>query len=135
MLALGGVLAWAMPASEPLLRGVPDVNSELAMGAVAALVVAVFGVGATWGWSAMRRLNVARTWPRLGLLVVGWILIPGACALIPVVLTTVICLLIGEIEFFQDETYRAMLKMSLLALPGIVVETLAWRKERQSKAA
>ena len=51
--------------------------------------------GAVWGFSAARRLGEHRTWPRLGLIVLGWELVVG----MPLVLAMPIITYIEALEF------------------------------------
>jgi hypothetical protein len=88
--------------------------------------------GSLWGLSAAKRLGEERTWPRLGLLFLGWTFTPGGiCAFI-----------VPLIVILEKLDHRGpgeswlwwVCHLGVLILPGIVPVVAAVRVERRCRA-
>jgi hypothetical protein len=56
-------------------------------------IFALMGTGSVWGWSAARSLAAPEGWPRMKILIAGWLLVPGLFLLFSCVVTLVITLI------------------------------------------
>lgn len=84
-------------------------------------------LGSIWGWSAAKRLNETQTRRRIGLLAMGWLLVPGIIAAASFVLTTAVSVIIGipTAPFFVDRFwifYAGSALASVLAIPALYCE-------------
>jgi hypothetical protein len=90
--------------------------------------------GSLWGLSAARRLGEERTWPRLGLLFLGWTFTPGGiCAVV-----------VPVVEILEQLDHHGMAVLSqpwrwwvchvaAFMLPGIIPVIAAIRVERRCR--
>ena len=94
--------------------------------------------GSVWGFSAARRLGERRTWPRLGLMVLGWCLVFGMPLLIVMPIASIpLVLSIGEALFDPRVTNEAWPEYALFLLAGwamVWFVVYAIRVERRCRA-
>jgi hypothetical protein len=61
-------------------------------------IFALMGTGSVWGWSAARSLAAPEGWPRMKILIAGWLLVPGLFLLFSCVVTLLITLIQANYE-------------------------------------
>ncbi|MCY3020818.1 MAG: hypothetical protein NTW87_17515 [Planctomycetota bacterium] len=104
-----------------------EVPNAILAGLFPALIILA---GSLWGLSAAKRLGEQRTWHRLGLMVVGWMIAPSFIA----VSVGVICSLGGVLRLLFDRQTDPWLLLSVFLLPLGAPLVVAEAVERRCRA-